>query len=149
MSKQEVVHGELPTIDPATAAAALAHAENAQALAADAVRVRSGWTSRFLATFGLTSLVFLTLCGVGGVLAYVASWVAYGVIATWFAHREQVSWRGFDRLSGRCFAAWFVLQGVACGVGFNFFVGEMAYWIPVAFLVSSPFFIGAWRAAQR
>jgi hypothetical protein len=147
--RDEVVHEELHPIDPATAATALAHAERAQAIASDAVRARSSWTSRYLATFGIASLIFLALCGIGGVAAYVASWVAYGVISVWFARREQVSWRGFDRLSGKCFASWFVLQGVACAVGFNFFNGDMAYWILIALLVSSPFFIGAWRAAQR
>jgi hypothetical protein len=146
MTKQELLQQEL---NPTTAAAALAHAEKAQAIAGHAVRVRSGWTSRFLATFGVTSVVFLALCGVAGVIAYVASWIAYGVISTSFARRERVSWRGFDRLSGRCFAAWFVLQGIGCAVGFNFFSGELAYWIPVALLVSSPFFIGAWVAAHR
>jgi hypothetical protein len=149
MRRQEVVNEELYPIDQATAAAALAHAEKAQAIAGNAVRARSSWTSQYLATMGIASVVFLALCGVGGVIAYIASWVAYGVIATWFARREQVSWRGFERLSGRCFAAWFVLQGVACAVGFNFFSGEMTYWVPAALLVSSPFFIGAWRAAHR
>ncbi len=121
----------------------------AKAIASQAVRAGSGWTGRYLAAFGVLSTVFLTLCGVGGVAAYVASWVAYGITATWFARHEYVSWRGFDRLTGRCFAVWFVLQGIACGVGFNLFAGEMIYWVPAALLVSSPFFIGAWRASHR
>jgi hypothetical protein len=149
MREQDVVQEESAPIDSVTAAAALAHAEKARAIAGEAVRSGSGWTSRYLATFGVASVIFLTLCGLGGVAAYVASWVAYGIIATWFARREHVSWRGFDRLSGMCFAVWFVLQGIACGIGFNFFAGEMAYWVAAALLVSSPFFIGAWRASHR
>lgn len=149
MWEREAVRGELTAIDSVKAAAALAHAEQAQAIASRAVRAGSGWTSWFLGAFGVTSVVFLTLTGVGGAIAYVASWAAYGVISTWFARREQVSWRGFDRLSGRCLVAWLVLQGAGCAVGFNFFVGEMAYWAPVALVVSAPLFLGAWLAAHR
>lgn len=136
-------------MDPAMAAAALAHAEKAQAKARRAVRDASGWTSRFLSALGVASLVFISLTGVGGVVAYVAGWVVCGVIASWFTRCEQVSWRGFERLSGRSFAAWFVLQGAGCGVGFNFFAGVAAYWLPVAVVVCAPLFLGAWRAAHQ
>jgi O-antigen/teichoic acid export membrane protein len=149
MADREAVENNLSRLDSATAAATLAHAEQAQALARDAVRARSGWTSWFLATFGVASVVFISLCALGGVIAYVASWVAYGVIAHWFARREHVSWRGFDRLSGRSFAAWFVLQGAVCGVGFNFFSGQLGYWVPLAFVAAAPFFVGAWYAVRR
>jgi hypothetical protein len=141
---------EMPTTIPAVM---LAYAENAQTVAVRAVRARSGWTSSSLAAYGVATVVFITLTGilpdVAGALAYVGSWVVYGVIATWFARREQVSWRGFDRLSGRSFAAWFVLQGAGCAIGFNLFPGVAAYWVPVAMAVSAPFFVGAWRAAHR
>jgi hypothetical protein len=146
---RETAEDEFPPTDPVTAAAALAHAEKAQVIANQAVRAGSAWTSRFLGAFGVASVVFFSLADVGGVVAYVASWVVYGAIATWFARREQVSWRGFERLSGRSFAAWFVLQGAGCAVGFNFFSGVAGYWVPVALVVSAPLFAGAWRAAHR
>jgi len=146
---REIRHDEFPSTDPGTAAAALAHAERARTVAELAVRQGSAWTSRYFCAFGVASLVFMTLTAVGGVVAYVASLVVYGVIASWFARREQVSWRGFERLSGRSFVAWFVLQGAGCAVGFNFFSEVAAYWIPVALVVSAPLFIGAWRAAHR
>lgn len=146
---RETTQDRLPPMDPAEAAAALGDAEKAQAQAASAVRAGSAWTSWALAAYGIATVIFISLIAVAGVAAYVGSWVAYGVIATWFARRERVSWRGFDRLSGRCFAAWLLLQGVGCGVGFNLFPGVAAYWVPVSLLVSAPLFIGAWRAAHR
>lgn len=149
MPEPDAIHDGLDAIEPAAAAVALVYAENAQAIAGKAVRAESRWTGRFLAAFGIASIVFLALASVGGVVAYVASWLAYGVISQWFARRERVSWRGFDRLCGRSFAAWFVLQGVGCGVGFNFFAGEAAYWVPMAVVVSAPLFAGAWRTARR
>lgn len=131
------------------AVSALAFAEKARADAEHAVRAGSGWTRWFLGSYGVTTAIFISLVAVGGVAAYVGSWVAYGVIATWFGRREKVTWRGFDRLSGRCFAAWFLLQGAGCGLGFNLFSGVAAYWVPVALVISVPMFVGAWRASQR
>lgn len=149
MTDRETVQSTFLRMDPAEAATALAQAERKQEAANQAVRAESGWTGWFLATFGATSLIFFALCGVGGVAAYVASWLAYGVISRWFARRARVSWRGFDRLSGVCFATWFVLQGAVCAVGFNIFRDQVAYWVPAAFVVSAPFFVGAWLARQR
>jgi hypothetical protein len=144
----DTAQGEFPRPDPVMAAA-LARAEEAQARASNAVRAGSIWTSRFLCAFGVASVVFISLTAAGGVPVYATSWVVYGVIATWFARRERVSWRGFDRLSGRSFTVWIVLQGVGCAVGFNFFSGVAAYWVPFAFVASAPLFVGAWRAAHR
>ena len=149
MREQESIHNELPPMDPAAAAAALTYADQARTKASHAVLTGSAWTSRFLGAFGVTTMVCIILTGVLGAIAYIASWVAFGVISTWFARRERVSWRGFDRLSGRSFRVWLVLQSAAGAVGFNFFVGEVAYWIPVAFVVSAPMFVGAWYAAHR
>lgn len=153
MHEQEPMPDARSLMDPAAAAAALAHAERAQDRARHAVRAGSAWTSQLLAAFGVASVVFLTLTGalpgVGGGIAYLASWAAYGAISTWFGRRERVSWRGFDRLSGKCFVAWLVLQGAGCAVGFNLFPGNVAYWAPVAWVVSAPLFVGAWRAARR
>lgn len=137
----------LPSMGPTEAYSALALAEKAQAH--DAVRAGSAWTGWFLGSYGVTTAIFISLVAVAGAVAYVGSWVVYGVIATWFGRRGRVTWRGFDRLSGRCFAAWFLLQGVGCGVGFNLFSGVAAYWVPVALVTSVPMFIGAWRVAQR
>ncbi len=136
------------------AAATLAHANQAQAAALDAVRrAGSGWTAHFLAAYGAANVVFViltgTLPGVGGAIAFGVSWLAFGGISTWFNRRQQVCWRGFDRLVGMSFVAYFVLWGVAGGVGFNLFPGQAAYWFPVALVVSAPLFIGAWRSACR
>jgi hypothetical protein len=149
----ETVRDEFPPIDAVAAAAALDHTKLAQTTGSQAVRAGSSWTSRFLGAFGIASVVFISLTGtlpdVGGAIAYVTSWVIYGAIATWFARREKVSWRGFDRLSGKSFRAWFVLQAAGCAVGFNYFAGVAAYWVPVALVVSAPLFIGAWSAAHQ
>jgi hypothetical protein len=136
-------------IDPTAAAAELIRVEKAQALANQAVRLASGWTVRYLVAFGITSAVFLSLCDVGGVVAWFASLLAYAVIYRWFAQRERVSWRGFDRLSVISFAAWSVLQLAGCAVGFAFFSHVVTYWVSLGLAVSAPMFIGAWRAAHR
>jgi len=145
----EESHDRFPPVNANEASIVLAHASKARTRADHAVREGSGWTERFFGSFGVATIVFISLVAVGGVVAYVASWVVYGIMATWFQRREMVTWRGFDRYGGRCFAAWFLLQGVGCGLGFNLFSGVVAYWMPVALIVSVPMFLGAWRAARR
>jgi hypothetical protein len=140
--------------DPATAAAALADADRATAAALDAVRrAGSGWTPHFLTAYGAAVVVFLiltgTLPGVAGAIAFGISWAAFGGISTWFKHHQQVYWRGYDRLVGRSFVAYFLLWGAAGGIGFNLFHGQVAYWVPAALVVSAPLFVGAWRSAWR
>jgi hypothetical protein len=103
--------------------------------------------------YGTASVVFViltgTLPGVGGAVAFGASWVAFGGISTWFKRRQRVYWRGFDRLVGMSFVAYFVLWAVAGGVGFNLFSGQVAYWAPAALVVPAPLFVGAWRSTWR
>jgi hypothetical protein len=149
-----MTQGETCPPDPAMAAAALAHANQAGVAALDAVRrAGSGWTPHFLATYGAASVVFMiligTLRGVSGDIAFGVSWVAFGAICTWFSNRQSVCWRGFDRLVGVSFIAYFVLWAIAGGVGFNFFSHQAAYWVPAALVVSAPLFAGAWRLVWR
>jgi len=130
---------------PLDPAAALARAEEARS----AVRAGSGWTTWYLGAFAATSAVFLSLTAWGGVAVYASSWVVYGVIASWFARRERVSWRGFDRLASRCLLSWLVLQCGVGALGFNVFSNDALYWVPAAGMVAAPLLVGAWRSAHR
>lgn len=141
--------------DPASAAAALARAGQAQTAARDGSR----WHARYFRAFGLASVVFVlavSLPGVpGGSAARLAGWLgsaqwaAFAVLAAIHAHRQGVSGRGFGRLHGLVFGTWGALWAAAAGIGFGVFPGRVAFWLPAALVVSLPFFVGARVAARR
>lgn len=153
---REAVSDDLPRPDPGMAAAALAHADQRRAAAQEAVRARSGWTAHYLWAYGAASVAFVLAISLPGrpgasaaSLVVIVLWEALVALFCVYRRRQAVIWRGFGRVQAWAFCVWTLLWAAASGIGFGWFPGDPGFWVPAAFVVSAPLFVGARVAAKR
>jgi hypothetical protein len=85
----------------------------------------------------------------GGSGAVTTAWsAAIGMIVSYGASRRLVRRRGRFARHAVIWTAWALIYGTALAVGVAFFRGQLAYWLPMAVVVSAPLLLGAWWASR-
>lgn len=116
------------------------------------VRRGSRWTARYLLSFGLGVLFYLPLVGIrpslGTILGGTVGWFILIIAATSYATHQRTQTLGWGRTVALTFGIWAVLYCSAIAVGMRFFQGRAEYWIPVAVVAATPFFVAAYKAAR-
>ncbi|HEX3607132.1 MAG TPA: hypothetical protein VH134_14515 [Candidatus Dormibacteraeota bacterium] len=107
----------------------------------------------YLGSAGIAILILFPLIGLlpvgGGSGAVTTAWsAAIGMIVSYGASRRLVRRRGRFARHAVIWATWALVYGTALAVGVAFFRGQLAYWLPMAVVVSAPLLLGAWWASR-
>lgn len=131
------------------AAAALAHAD---ALEAE-VRRHSQWYARFLVLYGVAALLMVLMIGLNpgpvGAIASMAVWVSALTGLLIYAFKQPVTRAGFARRHVLIIGSWGALYLAVLLPGSAWFEGDLAWWLPGAFVVALPGLIGAYAEVRR
>lgn len=110
------------------------------------------WKARYLAGFGVAIGLLFPVIGLApppvGVPFFTVAWVLVVTVMVRYGTRQRVTRRGQGRRMGITFATWAAVYGGALVAGELAFMGNPAYWIPMAVVVAAPFLVGAGWAAR-